>query len=104
MAARYRLIKKYKTKSYETFNDFCFLVRPEKFLRMKKFLSIFVISFAAVSNIRAQCPPIVSRAAWGSRQTGCWALPTQPAPYWVVQQMRDIQDLHMDGNGWGDIG
>lgn len=86
---------------------------------MNKFLATLVIAIAVISAVNAQCPTIVNRAGWGSRQTGSWVLPVRPAPYWVVhhtagaqcndqascsQQMRNIQNFHMDGNGWGDIG
>lgn len=61
----------------------------------------------------------MTRAQWGARAANTDLLPIRPAAFFVIhhtagasctteaacsQQMRNIQDFHMDGNGWDDIG
>ncbi|KAL1381001.1 hypothetical protein pipiens_013789 [Culex pipiens pipiens] len=86
---------------------------------MKKFAAVLAIALASLSTVSAQCPRIITRAGWGARAANTAVLPTRPAP-WVVmhhtagahcttdaacaQQMRNIQNMHMDTNGWADIG
>lgn len=65
------------------------------------------------------CPRIITRAQWGSRAATTAVLPIRPAPFVVIhhtagaactteatcaQQMRNIQNQHMNTNGWADIG
>ncbi|CAG7730095.1 unnamed protein product [Allacma fusca] len=84
----------------------------------------FSISFTlllAIHLATPDCPSIISRAQWGARPpTGIEVMKT-PVPNVVVhhtvmgegecstrseciQVMKDIQNLHMDTNGWADIG
>lgn len=65
------------------------------------------------------CPRIVTRAQWGARAASTAQLPIRPAPFAVIHhtagaacateaacatQMRNIQNFHMNTNGWADIG
>jgi N-acetylmuramoyl-L-alanine amidase len=84
----------------------------------------FSVLFGLLSLIQLatpECPSIISRAQWGARPPrGTEAMKT-PVPYVIVHHtvmgegecsnrsecievMKDIQDLHMDTNGWDDIG
>lgn len=56
---------------------------------------------------------IVSRSEWGARQprnrtTTTWSARTEFVVHYsegpTTQTPRQIQDFHMDGNGWSDIG
>ncbi len=70
-------------------------------------------------SICKDCPRIVTRAQWGARAATTAQLPIRPAPFAVVHhtagsacateaacatQMRNIQNFHMNTNGWADIG
>lgn len=61
----------------------------------------------------------MTRAQWGARAASTAQLPIRPAPFAVVhhtagaactneaacrQQMQNIQNFHMNSNGWADIG
>ncbi|XP_055551516.1 peptidoglycan-recognition protein SC2-like [Wyeomyia smithii] len=86
---------------------------------MNKFAAVLAITLASLAAVSAQCPRIINRAGWGARAANTPQLPNRPAP-WVVmhhtagahcttdaacaQQMRNIQNWHMNGNGWSDIG
>ncbi|CAF0746291.1 unnamed protein product [Brachionus calyciflorus] len=81
-------------------------------------LSLFLVSLA-FSAAKAACPTIVSRAEWGARApTGSSAM-ANPVPYVVIHHgasaacttksscisiVKGYQNLHMDTNGWADIG
>jgi peptidoglycan recognition protein len=85
---------------------------------MNKFfvtLAVLVAAFAAAEA----CPTIITRAGWGARAANTAVLPIRPAPFVVIhhtagttctdqagcsQQMRNIQNFHMNSNGWADIG
>lgn len=86
---------------------------------MNKFLAVLAIAIAAIAGAEAQCPQIVTRGQWGARAANTAVLPIRPAPFFVVhhtagaacatqdacaQQMRNIQNQHMNTNGWADIG
>lgn len=66
-----------------------------------------------------ECPTIVTRSQWGARPANTANLPVRPAPWYVIHhtagsqcttrtacnaEMRAIQNLHIDVNGWADIG
>lgn len=87
---------------------------------MKGFVALVVAVLAIGANAQTgPCASIRSRAAWGSRTTSTAVLPTQPPDHFVVHhtagarcttqalcdaQMRNIQNFHMNTNGWADIG
>lgn len=86
---------------------------------MNKFLALLAIFAAVFAAVDAQCPTIITRAAWGARAASTAVLPRRPAPWVIIhhtagaacttqaacsQQMRNIQSFHMDSNGWADIG
>jgi N-acetylmuramoyl-L-alanine amidase len=65
------------------------------------------------------CPRIVSRAEWGARNPTSTTAITRPVPRYFVHHsagatctteaqckttVKGIQDLHMNSNGWADIG
>ncbi|XP_077293930.1 peptidoglycan-recognition protein SC2-like [Arctopsyche grandis] len=75
------------------------------------------ISAAVLDNGKAVT--IVSRAGWGARSPTSTTGMSTPVPYVVIHhsagpacttnsacqsQMRSMQNLHMDTNGWADIG
>ena len=86
---------------------------------MNKFAAVLALALASLATVSAQCPRIITRAGWGARAANTAVLPTRPAP-WVVmhhsagahcttdtacaQLMRNIQNTHIDTNGWADIG
>jgi N-acetylmuramoyl-L-alanine amidase len=85
---------------------------------MKLFVA-FLAFVAAVSAQTGPCNNIRTRAQWGSRSTSLTWLSTQPPNAFVIhhtagarcstqaacdQQMRYIQNFHMNTNGWADIG
>ncbi|XP_058444769.1 peptidoglycan-recognition protein SC2-like [Malaya genurostris] len=84
-----------------------------------KFLAVLAIALATLGAVSAQCPRIINRAGWGARAANTAVLPNRPAPWVVIhhtagsscttdaacaQQMRNIQNHHMNNNGWADIG
>ncbi|XP_055587934.1 peptidoglycan-recognition protein SC2-like [Uranotaenia lowii] len=86
---------------------------------MNKFVALLVAALACLALVSAQCPPIRTRSMWGARAANTAWLPIQPAPWIVVHhtagstcnsqatcdtQMRNIQNFHMNTNGWADIG
>ncbi|CRL04926.1 CLUMA_CG018019, isoform A [Clunio marinus] len=87
---------------------------------MKAFLALLVAVLAiGVNGQTGPCANIRTRGAWGSRSTNPAWLATQPPNAFVVhhtdgarcstvalcdQQMRNIQNFHMNTNGWADIG
>lgn len=86
-----------------------------------KYIIVLVLAALAI-GADAQtgpCANVRTRAAWGSRTTNPAFLPTQPPTAFVVHhtagarcttqalcdaQMRNIQNFHMNTNGWADIG
>lgn len=88
--------------------------------KMNKFLAVLALVLAALAYTDAQaCPTIISRAGWGARAATTAVLPIRPAPFYVIHhtagaacstralcdaQMRNIQNFHMNSNGWADIG
>uniref|UniRef100_H3ACA9 Peptidoglycan recognition protein 1 n=2 Tax=Latimeria chalumnae TaxID=7897 RepID=H3ACA9_LATCH len=67
----------------------------------------------------AACPTIISRAQWGARIPRCQSGVAAPMKYAIIhhtawqccttlesciQQMKHIQNYHMDNKGWCDIG
>ena len=86
---------------------------------MNKYLAILVLAVCAIASANAQCPTIITRSGWGARAANTAVLPTRPAPWVVIHhtagaacttqalcstQMRNIQNFHMNTNGWADIG
>lgn len=86
---------------------------------MNKFLALLAVFAAIFAAVDAQCPRIVTRAQWGARAASTSILTFRPAPWVIVhhtagaacsteaacaQQMRNIQNFHMNSNGWADIG
>ena len=85
-------------------------------------MKIFIALLAFVAAVTAQigpCANIRTRSQWGSRSTNPAWLTTQPPTHFVVHhtdgarcatqsacdtQMRNIQNFHMNNNGWVDIG
>ncbi|XP_022916754.1 peptidoglycan-recognition protein SC2-like [Onthophagus taurus] len=80
-----------------------------------------VVVFLGVLSLAAgqSCPRIVTRAEWGARAASTSVLPTFPPTHVVIhhtvtgacttiaacsQIMRSMQNHHIDGNGWADIG
>lgn len=85
---------------------------------MKIFVTILIAVLALEANAQ-NCPPIRTRAAWGARAANTPILPNQPPNHFVIhhtagarcstqaacdQQMRNIQNQHMNVNRWPDIG
>lgn len=83
-----------------------------------KFLIVFA-AIAVCAVAQTPCQNIRTRSQWGSRTTNLTWLPSNPPPGFVVhhtfmprcatqaacdQQMRDIQNFHMNTNGWADTG
>eukprot|EP00095_Tigriopus_kingsejongensis_P005663 maker-scaffold209_size256900-snap-gene-1.26 protein:Tk05663 transcript:maker-scaffold209_size256900-snap-gene-1.26-mRNA-1 annotation:"peptidoglycan recognition protein" len=69
--------------------------------------------------VMGECPPIVSRAEWGARAPGSTTYLGDGVPYMFIhhsagascsskseciQEVKGIQNYHMDSNGWSDIG
>lgn len=85
-----------------------------------KWIFVGLIATILMVDVRAQsCPSIISRKEWGARDASTSTLPTRPAPWYVIHhtagascstktacsaEMRAIQNLHINGNGWADIG
>lgn len=87
---------------------------------MKVLVALFVVALALGSNAQTgPCSNIRTRAAWNARSSNTAWLATQPPNAFVVHhtfmarcttqaacdaEMRTIQNLHMNSNGWADIG
>ncbi|XP_063705326.1 peptidoglycan-recognition protein SC2-like [Culicoides brevitarsis] len=82
-------------------------------------MKLFVVLFGIFAAVSAQCPSIVTRTEWGAIPASSTNLPTRPAPWYVIHhtagtscstkttcsaEMRAIQHLHINTNGWADIG
>ena len=90
-----------------------------KWLKKMK-ISIALLAFvAAVTAQTGPCANIRTRSQWGSRTTNTAWLTVQPPDSFVVHhtagarctttalcdaQMRNIQNFHMNNNGWADVG
>lgn len=89
---------------------------------MSKIILVSVLVIASVLAVAAQsaCPTIVPRQGWLARTPGLPLplLAVRPAPFVIVhptataacstpdvcsEQLRNIQDFQMEGNGWRDI-
>ncbi|CRK97725.1 CLUMA_CG011105, isoform A [Clunio marinus] len=87
---------------------------------MKIIVSLLVVLFVvAVNGQTGPCANVRTRAAWGARAANPAWLSTQPPTHFVVHHtvtatctttaacdatMRSMQNGHMTGNGWADIG
>ncbi|CAO1308833.1 unnamed protein product [Diamesa hyperborea] len=85
---------------------------------MNTFLTTLVLATMAIADAQ-ECPAIITRAQWGARAVRWTWLPIRPAPFVVVHhtagaacttqaacsaEMRAIQNMHINSNGWADIG
>jgi N-acetylmuramoyl-L-alanine amidase len=83
---------------------------------MKLFI---VLTLAAAAFAQTPCDNIRTRSQWGSRSTSLTWMPSQPPSGFAVHhtagarcttqaacdtQMRNIQNFHMNSNGWADVG
>lgn len=83
--------------------------------------SVVSLLLLALVGLSQQCnpPTIVPRSGWGARAGTSAVLPHRPAPFVVIhhtvtpqcnsdndcrQQMRNMQNQHMNNNRWSDIG
>jgi peptidoglycan recognition protein len=87
---------------------------------MKVFVTLLVAALAIGANAQTgPCANVRTRSQWGARAANTAVLPTQPPTHFVVHhtagarcttqalcdaQMRNIQNFHMNSNGWADIG
>lgn len=89
---------------------------------MQKFVILFLLALAVGSYAQTgPCATIRTRAQWGARASNTAWIPSQPPSHFVVhhtdgpfvscatqaacdQMMRNIQNFHMNTNGWADIG
>ena len=87
---------------------------------MKLFVTLLVATLAISANAQTgPCANIRTRTQWGARAANPSWLSTQPPTHFVVHhtagarcstqagcdaEMRGIQNSHMNGNGWADIG
>lgn len=80
-----------------------------------------LILFSVMAASIGVCPPIMRRWQWNARPPKGTAQMTLPVPYVIIHHsvmgegncstiagcievMKEIQDFHMDGNGWDDVG
>lgn len=86
---------------------------------MSKILQVLFLTLAGLLAVSAQCPQIVPRAGWSTRDARFIAvLPIRPTPFVIVHPtgtsscttqtacseiIRNIQTFQMDANGWPDI-
>jgi N-acetylmuramoyl-L-alanine amidase len=81
------------------------------------FTLVCIACFVAFAN--SQCPVIITRAQWGARAARSFTRLSRPVANAIVhhtagaacsnqakckQQMKEIQNLHMNKNRWVDIG
>ncbi|CAH2314741.1 peptidoglycan recognition 1 [Pelobates cultripes] len=80
----------------------------------------FLLLLAALCAVTyGQCPTILTKSQWGGRAATCRTAMTTPVTYVVVHhtegtactsqsacitQAKNIQNYHMNSNGWCDIG
>jgi N-acetylmuramoyl-L-alanine amidase len=79
----------------------------------------FLLLLAFAGLVQSQCPTIVTRGEWGARAPRSRTNMANPVPLAVVhhgasaactdraaciRMMQQYQNLHMDTNGWADIG
>ncbi|KAG5679927.1 hypothetical protein PVAND_009463 [Polypedilum vanderplanki] len=78
-----------------------------------------VLAFVAFASAQNPCQNIRTRTQWGSRSTSLTWMATRPPSGFVIHHtagarcttqaacdamMRNLQNFHMDTNGWADIG
>lgn len=95
--------------------------QASKYLRCADWgvILIFTCKIISIFISITDCPRIVTRAQWSARAANTAQLPIRPAAFAVIhhtagvactteaacaQQMRNIQNQHMNANGWADIG
>lgn len=86
---------------------------------MAKVLQILLLVITGILAVSAQCPAIIPRNGWSTREARFVpVLPIRPAPFVIVHPtgtascttqaecatvIREIHDFQVDGNGWPDI-